>query len=731
MTRELFGYIERITFQNPENGFTVAWLKSPKERDLICIVGAIPALQPGETVRCFGEWQNHMVHGRQFAVRDCQPEAPADLIGIKKYLGSGLVKGIGPVYAKRIVDRFGTDTLHVIDSDPKQLLSISGIGEKRIGLISSCWNEQKAIRDVMVYLQGQGVSPAFAQKIFKAYGEKSIDKIKENPYHLARDIYGIGFKSADKLAEAMGIPSDSPKRIDAGIEYVLLELTGDGHVCYPAVEFLDAATEMLGVERSLIASRLDSLRESDRIRLAHLPKNDKPSLFVWLTSLFLAELGIAKELSRLKHSPTNLREIDVDRALKWVQNELRIELADAQALAVKKALSRKCHIITGGPGTGKSTITNCILKVSEKLTSRIALVAPTGRAAKRMTEITNKKATTIHSLLEYDFKIGGFKRNRDNPLEVDLMIVDEASMIDTHLMNQLLKALPDTARVIFVGDVHQLPSVGPGNVLNDMIESRSLSYTRLKEIFRQAKGSRIVTNAHRINGGYFPDLSNEPESDFFFMDFQEAEDICERILSLVTERLPRRYGFDPIRDIQVLSPMKRGIIGTYNLNIELQKRLVPGKNPLQRSGRQFFIGDKVMQMRNNYQRDVFNGDVGFVSAIDLVNQVMKVTIDGREVLYDFSDLDELSLAYAVSIHKSQGSEFPCVVIPVHTSHFMLLHRNLLYTGVTRGKKMVILVGTTKAVAIAVKNDDVKQRHTALKEAIKGQIEQVSWWHEPL
>jgi len=726
MTQEITGYIERLTFQNSENGFTVAWLKSPNERDLVCLVGTMPALQPGETVRCVGEWQNHIVHGRQFAVTNCQLEAPSDILGIRKYLGSGLVKGIGPVYAERIVDRFGTETLNVIDQDPNQLSEIPGIGKKRIALVKSCWDEQKAIRNVMIFLQAQGISPAFAQKIYKYYGDKSIEKIKENPFNLARDIFGIGFKSADKLASKMGIANNAPQRIDSGIEYVLSELMGDGHVCYPIDEFTETAREMLDVDAELVTSRLEYLRAEDRIRLAQIPEDDAHRMFVWLTPLFLAELGIAKELKRLKFAPSHLRNIDLDRALPWVQKELKIQLADKQTVAVKKSLSEKCHIITGGPGTGKSTITNCILKVMEKLTGRIALVAPTGRAAKRMCEITGKKASTIHSLLEFDFKINGFKRNRKNPLECDLIIVDEASMIDTVLMNQLLKALPDSAHVIFVGDVNQLPSVGPGNVLNDIISSRKIPVTRLNEIFRQAKGSKIVTNAHRINGGYFPDLENDPNSDFFYIDVPEAEDVLESIVRLVTTRLPQKYRYDPLRDIQVLSPMKRGVIGTYNLNTVLQEALIPQKNPLIRAGRKFFVGDKVMQIRNNYQREVFNGDVGFITLIDTVNQFVKVDIDGRDVIYDFSDLDELMLAYAVSIHKSQGSEFPCVVIPVHTSHFMLLHRNLLYTGVTRGKQLVILVGTMKAIAIAVKNDEVKKRYTALKEAVSGQIDQLGW-----
>lgn len=719
--QQIFGYIERITFQNSENGYTVAWLKPYQQNDLVCIVGFLPDIQPGETVRCFGEWKQHLIHGRQFEVTNYKVEAPADIIGIKKYLGSGLIKGIGHVYAGRIVEKFGVDTLTVIDQSPEKLLEIPRLGEKRVEKIKQCWSEQKSIREVMVFLQTYGVSPAYAQKIFKSYGDACIQKVKENPYHLARDIFGIGFKTADTIAQKMGISAESEKRIDAGIEFVLSELSNDGHVCYPVAEFLIEAESMLGVGGKLIESRLHIQHAEKRIELADLIENGAKTPFIWIRPLFLAETGIALEIKRIKKALSRLRPIDTAKAVLWVQDTLHINLAENQKNAVAKALKEKVLIITGGPGTGKSTITKAILAISGMLTDNILLAAPTGRAAKRMSEITKKKASTIHSLLEFDFKAGGFKRGRKLPLECDLLIIDEASMIDTLLMYSLLKAIPDHCRVIFVGDVNQLPSVGPGNVLKDMIASHTVSICHLNEIFRQAAGSQIITNAHRINQGQFPDIYNRQGSDFFFIDCQETEEVLNTIVKLISQRLPNKYGYNPIEDIQILAPMKKGIIGTENLNIVLQECLNPKGTPLMRYGRRFLPGDKIMQIRNNYNKEVFNGDVGKILEINMEDQEVLVHIDEKEVIYAFSELDEIVLAYAVSVHKYQGSECPCIIMPVHTSHFKLLHRNLLYTGVTRGKKLVVLVGTKKALAIAVKNDEVLNRYTSLKQALMEEI----------
>jgi exodeoxyribonuclease V alpha subunit len=716
---EIFGYIERITFQNHDNGFTVAQLKSPRIADLICIVGSMAHLQPGETIRCKGHWKNHLIHGRQFDAVEYHVEAPADIIGIQKYLGSGLIKGIGPVYAKKITDTFGIDTLNVIDQTPDRLQEIKGLGKKKMALITTCWNDQKLIRELMIYIQSLGMSPAFANKIFKTYGNQSIEKIKENPYNLAREIFGVGFRSADQLAQKMGIAKDSAYRIDAGIEYVLSELSSDGHVCYPIDDYVLEAQKTLETEPQLIRDRIDVLAKEDRVELFDLLNEQQMMRFIWSKPLFLAEIGIARELKRIREGFSQIRKIDAEKALEWIQNKISIELAENQKLAITKTFESKIHIITGGPGTGKSTITKAILGIADKLTNRILLAAPTGRAAKRMTEITGRKASTIHSMLEFDFKNGGFKRNRQNPLECDLIIIDEASMIDTLLMNQLVKAIPTFAKVVFVGDINQLPSVGPGNVLKDLISSNQIAVTSLNEIFRQAAGSKIIVNSHRINNGNFPDIQNNEQSDFFFLEDEEPENVLKTIINLVTLRLPKKYGFNPVDEIQVLAPMKKGIVGTINLNTVLQESLNPKGEPLFRSGRKFLPGDKVMQIRNNYKKEVYNGDVGRILEINNVEQSLVVGFDEKEVEYDFTEVDELVLAYAVSIHKYQGSECPCVIMPVHTTHFMMLHRNLLYTGVTRGKKLVVLVGTKKALSIAVKNDVVRRRYTGLQQAMNG------------
>lgn len=706
---ELYGYIESIVFAESEKGFTVARLKEPKKKDLTCIVGIMPSLQPGETIRCQGFWRVHPEHGQQFEVKGFELQAPSDLVGIQKYLESGMIKGIGPVYAERIVKSFGLDTLDVIDKTPDRLREVSGIGEKRIERIKVCWQEQRSIRDVMIFLRGHGVSPSYAQKIFKNYGDKSIEKVQANPFQLAKEIHGIGFKTADSIAQGLGIPLDSPARIDAGIEHTLWELSGDGHVCYPMKELIPAVMEILQVPKESVEKRIAVLIEQQQL----VSERD----FVWVKPLYLTEIGIAREIARLKQSPCRIREVLVDKALEWVQQKLTIEFAPEQACAIGDGVKEKVLIITGGPGTGKSTITKAILAITEKITTRILLAAPTGRAAKRMTEITGKKAFTIHSLLEMDFKNGKFKRNKENPLACDLIVVDEASMIDTQLMNHLLKAIPSDARVIFIGDVDQLPSVGPGNVLKDMISSGKIAVQKLCKIFRQAQGSLIVTNAHRINQGEFPDISFNPRGDFQFIEAENPEEIVPIIIDLVMNRLPKSHRFHRFDDIQVLSPMKRGLIGSENLNVALQEKLNPCPTPLIRMGRRFHIGDKVMQIRNNYEKEVYNGDIGRITEIDLTDQTLKVTYEGKIVDYDFVEIDELVLSYAASIHKYQGSECPCVIIPVHTSHFMMLFRNLLYTGLTRGKKRVIFVGTKKAIAIAIRNEQVLKRFTGLKEAL--------------
>ncbi len=706
---QIYGYIESIVFSEEEKGFTVARLKEPKKVDLTCIVGYMPSIQPGETISCKGAWKTHPHYGKQFEVSEFVTTAPSDVVGIQKYLESGLIKGIGPAYAEKIVKQFGLKTLDIIDETPHRLLEVPGIGDKRVEKIISCWDLQKSIRSVMIFLRSHQVSPAYAQKIYKTYGDKSIEKVQSNPYALAKEIFGIGFKTADKIANSLGIPLDSPIRIKAAIEHMLWEVSNEGHVCYPKADILQEIATLLNLSSSKVEDAIKELTEQGDVVLQEE--------MLWVKPLYLCEIGIAREIARLNQYPSQLRTVHLEKAIEWVQQKLSIQLAPEQKIAVQESLLKKQHIITGGPGTGKSTITKAILAITEKLTDKILLAAPTGRAAKRMTEITRKKAFTIHSLLEMNFQAGGFKRNRENPLVCDLLIVDESSMIDTQLMYHLLKAIPNSARVIFIGDIDQLPSVGPGNVLKDMISSERIGVTQLKQIFRQAAGSRIITNAHRINQGEFPDISYAPKNDFIFIEKETPEEIAGAIVELVKNRLTKNYRFHRFDDIQVLSPMKRGVIGCENLNMLLQKELNPSMAPLLRMGQAFHVGDKVMQIRNNYQKHVYNGDVGKIITLDMTEQELQVLFDGKTVTYDFTELDELTLAYAVSIHKYQGSECPCIIIPIHISHFKLLHRNLIYTGVTRGKRLVILLGSKKALAIGVKNEEVKKRNTGLIQAL--------------
>lgn len=718
---EIHGSIERITYQSPENGWTVARMKEPRKRDVTTVVGTMPSIQVGEFVRCKGQWKNDVNYGYQFQVQSYTVEQPSTLFGIKKYLGSGMIKGIGKAFAERIVEYHGTNTLQVIEDNPDALLEVDGIGPKRLKKIKACWSEQKAIREVMVFLQGYGISPTYAQKVFKTYGDSTISVIKNNPYQLARDIWGIGFKTADATAQKMGIEKEADIRIDSGVEYVLSELSNDGHTCYPVDTFLEKAQQLLGVDSPLISERLETIEAQQRIFIGPLTIEEQLTACIWLKAFHNCEQGIGKELSRLLHAPTTMRQINREKAVTWAQERLNIQLADNQKLAVEQSLLQKIHIITGGPGTGKSTITKVILLILHQLTKDILLAAPTGRAAKRLSEITKMKASTIHSLLKYDFSIGGFQHNRDNPLDCELLIVDEASMIDTVLMYSLLKAIPSHAKVVFVGDVDQLPSVGAGNVLLDFIASQQIPVTKLTEIFRQAANSKIIVNAHKINAGVFPDISIDAKADFFFIEEENLDKMTDLIPNLVQIRLPRKYGFDPLNDIQVLSPMNRGIIGNRNLNEILQKKLNPSYEPLAKAGRVFHKKDKVMQIQNNYDKDVYNGDVGRIREIDRINQEVLVDFDGQEVVYDFTELDELVLAYSCSIHKYQGSECPCVVIPIHTTHFMMMYRNLVYTGITRGKKLVVLVGSKQALALAVRNNKVAKRFTGLQEVLTGGV----------
>lgn len=679
-------------------------------------MGSMACPNPGETLRLKGEWVADAKFGRQFRVGSCLSVLPSTLTGIEKYLGSGLVKGIGPVMAKRIVTLFGLDTLDIIETSHKRLLEVEGIGPIRSERIIKAWEEQKEVREVMVFLQGHGVSSTYAVKIYKAYGEKAVSIVRDNPYRLALDISGIGFKTADRIASNMGIASDSQVRAEAGVIHVLSELVDEGHVYYPYDELVKTAFELLEVDRKVIDTAVPTLVAQRRI----IVEDREDKKIVFLTPLYLAETNVAKRLINLIEAPRHFYQIDVEKALQWVQQALGIELAEMQKETIRKAINTKVMVITGGPGTGKTTLVNSLIKILGKKAQRILLASPTGRAAKRLAEVTGKDAKTIHRLLEYSPKEGGFKRNEDNPLEADMVIIDEASMVDILLMNHLLKAMPAEATLLLVGDVDQLPSVGPGNVLGDIIASGRVETVRLTEIFRQAQESMIIVNAHRVNNGEFPYIKPPPDkkSDFYFIERDNPEKALELIKDLCYQRLPKAFQFDQLGDIQVMTPMHKGSVGVANLNAELQRLLNPNGQEIVQGGRLFRVNDKVMQISNNYESDVFNGDIGRITAINIEDKTLSVKFDARIVAYEWSDLDQLVLAYAISIHKSQGSEYPAVVIPILTQHYIMLQRNLLYTGITRARKLVVLVGTRRAVYIAVKNNAVQHRYTSLAARLR-------------
>lgn len=720
---DLQGQIERITFTSEDTGYTVAKVKVYGVREPVTVIGNIVNPTPGEIIKMRGEWGNHPKFGEQFKIVFCQTTTPASVHGIEKYLGSGLVKGIGPVMAKRIVKMFKETTLDVIENEIEKLAAVEGIGQKRIGRIKKAWEEQKEIRAVMIFLQSHGVSSAYAAKIYKCYGNDAIKIVQENPYQLATDIFGIGFLTADKIAQKLRFAKDSELRAQAGILYVLHEMAEEGHVYFPYEKLIEKCREMLDIDREIIVLAMAAVSMDKRVviedinfNLAEYQENNKA---VYLSGYYAAEKYLAERLKRLAAAPKSIRRIDSVKAIQWVQEKLSINLAAKQIEAVRRAAENKVMVITGGPGTGKTTIINAIIKIFSALRAGILLAAPTGRAAKRLSETTGQEAKTIHRMLEYNMRKGGFQKNEDYPLDCDLLIVDEASMVDTLLMHHLLKALPVEATFIMVGDVNQLPSVGAGNVLRDIIDSGAVNVVQLNEIFRQAKESSIIVNAHRINEGAIPSLiSNQDKlDDFYFIEQEDPQKVLGLIISLVKERIPKRFGLNCINDIQVLAPMHKGTVGAGNLNIEIQKALNPGDKGVLRGGRLFKVNDKVMQIVNNYEKDVYNGDIGTIASLDEETKEVTVTIDERAIVYDYADLDELIHAYAVSIHKSQGSEYPAVVIPVLTQHYVMLQRNLLYTGVTRGKKLVVIVGTKKAMAIAVRNNKTQKRYTLLKERI--------------
>lgn len=697
--------VERITFQNAENGYSVMKVKVKGYDDLVTLVGNLLEVPAGAVLLCEGEWRVDKRYGQQFQCETWEEVMPATAYGIEKYLGSGLVKGIGPKFAKLIVGHFGTDTIEVIETDIERLYEVPGISKKRVEKIRESWEKQKDIKNVMLFLQGFGVSTAYAAKIYRQYGKESIDNVKENPYRLADDIWGIGFKTADGIARKMGYEMNDERRLRSGLIYTLNQLADEGH-CYAEEEQLIAtAKQLLEADEECIRTAMTHAIETEDLML--------DGTAIYLPPFYYAECGTANRLNTLVHTKEAGSIFTARFDLAKLQRETGIEYDEVQVEAIRQAIASKVMVLTGGPGTGKTTTTKAIIAALQSAGMRILLAAPTGRAAKRMSEATGMEAKTIHRLLEYNPQ-DGYKRNDENPLEGDALIVDECSMIDIILMNNLTKALPTTMRLVLVGDIDQLPSVGAGNVLRDIIDSGVIPVVRLTRIFRQAQSSRIVMSAHAINRGCFPDISNGQHTDFFFMKQEEPEKVAETIVSLVRDRLPKAYR-QPNANIQVLTPMQRGVVGAANLNVALQQALNHNTAALVRGGYTFKEGDRVMQLRNNYDKDVYNGDLGYVRSVDMEERTLTVDFDGQMVEYEASELDELTLAYATTIHKSQGSEYPIVVMPVLMTHYVMLQRNLIYTGITRAKKICVLVGQTKALAYAIHNMKVLKRNTRLKE----------------
>ncbi|MBI2876537.1 MAG: AAA family ATPase [Candidatus Tectomicrobia bacterium] len=847
----LEGVVDRILFLNEGNGYTVARFQPKDRKETVTIAGNLPDIRPGETLRITGRWSTHRLYGEQFQVEGYLPLLPTTPLGVERYLGSGVIKGIGPIMARRLVQKFGADTLHVIEEESERLLGVEGIGEGRVQMIREAWQAQRGIREVMIFLQAQGIGTAYSTRIFKQYGQRAVALIQENPYQLASDVPGIGFKTADKIAQGMGIDPQSPVRAQAGLLYLLRELSSEGHVCYPVKELIEKGREALGLAPAGIASAISALHRTKKlvveadppgspVRGAHSPQgacpgpdpgsedppgtpvsdSPGPTARVYLPELYRAEVEVAQRLAGLTvdpgaalspsassqgpatssagsatlpnpgaslappsgppsravpqarpegptaHSPVPSSSksetgeafqgslgVGFDRrvagpsppaaprprgaALEGLLAQLegrvlRLRLVEGQRQAIREALSHKVLIITGGPGTGKTTTVNALLQAYEALKWKVLLCAPTGRAAKRLSEATRRPATTIHRLLEFSFQKGGFQRDAYRPLEAEAIIVDEASMIDLSLMQHLVRAIPPRATLILVGDINQLPSVGPGNVLRDLLHSGRVQVIELTEIFRQARQSLIVTNAHRIHEGVFPFLpawGKEGERrDFYFIPEEDPERVLERVKALCAREIPQRFGFHPSQEIQVLTPMNKGTVGALNLNLELQQVLNPSGQELARAGRRWRLDDKVMQVRNNYSKEVFNGDIGRIVEIDPEEQRVTVKYDTGPVDYEGDELDELMPAYAISVHRSQGSEYPAVVIPLLPQHYLLLQRNLLYTALTRARRLAVLVGSKRAIAMAVKNDKIQQRYTSLQQRLEAVMgpSQPSW-----
>ena len=740
--------VERITYQNPENGYTILKCRVKDYADLVPVIGNLLDVNVGSVLVVEGNWKVDTKYGRQFAAESWEETLPATVYGMEKYLGSGLIKGVGPKFAKRIVQKFGMDTFTIIEDNAELLIEVEGIGRKRVQMIAESWKQQKEIKNVMLFLQDHGVSTSFAVKIYKQYGNKSIPTVKENPYRLADDIWGIGFKTADQIAAKLGFEKNSFVRLRCGIMYTLSELSNDGHVFAEKQQLIKAAGQLLEAEEEFIVMTMEEMLGADDLILeksiVKRDENRNQIDAVYLPPFYYAEVGAASRLKKLASAPatdrlwTGLMKARAESgnhalsvSVEHIEKKVGMTYDDVQRDAIRQAAAAKVMVLTGGPGTGKTTTTHGIISAYKEYGLNILLAAPTGRAAKRMSEATGLEAKTIHRLLECR-PPEGYQKNEEDPLEGDVLIVDECSMIDIILMNSLLKAIPQNMRLILVGDIDQLPSVGAGNVLRDIIDSGCFPVIRLTRIFRQAQSSRIIMNAHRINEGKMPDISNGRDTDFFFMENEDAENVVPQIVELVKNKLPKYYNMEA-RQIQVLTPMQRGVVGAANLNLALQEAINPTesevfvrgrgavmmpKDTLRRSGFAFRAEDKVMQIRNNYDKEVFNGDIGVITSVDAQERTLQVNFDNRIVEYDITELDELVHAYATTIHKSQGSEYPIVVIPVLMNHYVMLQRNLIYTGITRAKKILVLVGSKKALRYAVKNVTVTTRNTLLKERLQ-------------
>jgi exodeoxyribonuclease V alpha subunit len=720
----LAGTIERITFHNPDNGFAVLRIAVPRRKTLATMVGHIAEVRVGEHIEAEGSWVLDSEYGQQFRAQSIRTSHPATAEGIRKYLGSGVVKGIGPHLAGKLVDTFGTSVFDVIEKEPQRLRQVPGIGRTRGDLIATSWQSQRSVHDIMVFLQGHGLGPARAVRVHKTYGDEAIGIIKRNPYRLAQDIDGIGFRLADDMAGRLGLPKDSPLRARAGVGFVLQELTADGHCACPEAELVERARMLLEIDEPIVQAAIDhQVQDGFLVREA---VGEAP--WVYLAKLYAAEVEVSRRVARLLRGRHPLPPVDFDKALPWVERQIGFELASLQRTALAGAVTRKVVVITGGPGVGKTTLVDSILRIFHAKKLSCVLAAPTGRAAKRLSEATGWTASTLHRLLEFDPREHVFRRNAGRPLEGDLFLVDEVSMMDLPLACALLDALPVQAALVLVGDVDQLPSVGPGTVLRDLIDSQVVPTVRLTEVFRQAARSRIVVAAHEVNRGLVPDLEASPdgaEQDFYFVRADEPDEAVQRLIKVVTQRIPERFGLDAMRDVQVLAPMHRGVLGVQNLNRTLQEALNParGRPAVERGGARYAVGDKVLQTRNDYDKDVFNGDLGVIAAIDLQESQMAIDFDGRRITYALDELDAVLPAFAMTIHKSQGSEFPAVVIPLHTQHYIMLQRNLLYTALTRARRLVVLIGSPRAVTIAAQTASASERYTALRQrleqAVKG------------